>query len=180
MDRSEQFRALVALHVAGARLGRQQDFAALVRLTGQRLQAHARRLTDDNETAHDVVQEAWAAIAPGLNGLRDDRAFMPWAMAIVTRAAARDLRGRIRARETVVEYARQQGEPGAPPPDLREAIAELPSGQRTVLALFYLDGLSVAEIATALLIPPGTVKTRLMHARHRLRKQTIGEDYGRS
>lgn len=180
MDRHEQFRALVALHVAGARLGRQQDFAALVRLTGQRLLAHARRLTDDSETARDVVQESWAAIARGLAGLRDDHAFIPWAMAIVTRTAARDLRGRIRARETVADYARQQVEEGALPPNLRDAIAELPPGQRLVLSLFYLDGLSVAEVATALVIPPGTVKTRLMHARNRLRALMTGEDYGRT
>ncbi len=180
MDRSEQFRALVALHVAGARLGRQQSFAALVRLTGQRLYAHARRLTDNSETARDVVQDAWTAIARGLAGLRDDRAFVPWAMAIVTRAAARDLHGRIRARETVVDYARQQAEPNALPPDLREAIAELPPDQRTVLTLFYLDGLSVDEVATALVIPPGTVKTRLMHARNRLRALMTGADYGRT
>jgi RNA polymerase sigma-70 factor (ECF subfamily) len=180
MDRAEQFRALVALHVAGARLGRQQDFAALVRLTGQRMLAHARRLTDDSETAHDVVQESWAAIARGLMGLRDDHAFVPWAMAIVTRAAARDLHGRIRARETAADYARQQVEPGATPPNLRDAIAELPPGQRAVLSLFYLDGLSVAEVATALVIPPGTVKTRLMHARNRLRALMTGDDYGRT
>lgn len=180
MDRAEQFRALIALHVAGARLGRQQDFAALVRLTGQRLLAHARRLTDDSETAHDVVQESWAAIAKGLAGLRDDREFVPWAMAIVTRAAARDLHGRIRAREMVANYAREQAEPGVSPPDLRGAIAELPPSQRAVLALFYLDGLSVAEVATALVIPPGTVKTRLMHARNRLRALMTGDDYGRT
>lgn len=180
MDRSEQFRALVALHVAGARLGRQKDFEALVRLTDQRLYAHARRLADDRETARDVVQEAWSAIAQGLTGLRDDRAFVPWAMAIVTRAAARDLHGRIRARETATDYARQQAEPGASPPDLREAIAELPHTDRTVLALFYLDGLSVDEVATALLIPPGTVKSRLTHARNRLRALMTGEYHGRT
>lgn len=101
-------------------------------------------------------------------------------MAIVTRAAARDLHGRIRARETMADYARQQAEPDALPPDLREAIAELPPGQRAVLALFYLEGLSVAEVATALMIPPGTVKTRLMHARNRLRALMTGDDYGRT
>jgi RNA polymerase sigma factor (sigma-70 family) len=179
MDRTEQFRALVALHVAGGRLGRQQDFTALVRLTGQRLLAHARRLTDDSETAHDVVQETWAAIARGLTGLRDDRAFIPWAMAITTRIAARDLHRRIRAREAVADYARQKAEPEASPPDLRDAIAELPTNQRAVLALFYLDGLSVAEVATVLEIPPGTVKTRLMHARNHLRALLTGDDYGR-
>lgn len=178
-NRTEKLRALLALHVAGARLGRAADFAALVDLAGPRLLAHARRLTDDAETARDMVQEGWEAIARGLPGLRDDRAFLPWAMAIVTRAAARDLRGRIRARETATELAREAAEPGADPPDLRAAIAELSPGQRAALALFYIEGLSVAEVAVALSIPPGTVKTRLMHARHKLRALLTGDDNGR-
>jgi len=180
MDRAEQFRALVALHVAGARLGRDRDFAALVDLAGPRLLAHARRLSDDAETARDLVQEGWVAIARGLPGLRDDRAFLPWALAIVTRAAAREVARRIRARETAAELTRAADEPGADPPDLRAAIAGLPPGQRAALALFYLDGLSVAEVATALAIPPGTVKTRLMHARNNLRALMTGDDDGRT
>lgn len=178
MDRAEHFRALLALHVAGCRLGRARDFAALVDLAGPRLLAHARRLTDTPENAQDVVQDAWVAIARGLGGLRDDRAFLPWAFAIVTRAAARDLQGRLRDRAALAEHARDLAQPDAPPPDLRSAIAELPPAQRATLALFYLDGLSVAEVATALSIPPGTVKTRLMHARNALRARFTGDDHG--
>lgn len=180
MDRSEKLRALLALHVVGARLGRARDFSALVELAGPRLLAHARRLTDEDETARDIVQDAWAAMARGLHGLRDDRAFLPWALAIVTRAAARELKARIRTRETMAELARQHAEPCADPPDLGTAIKELPKGQRAALALFYLEGLSVAEVATALAIPPGTVKTRLMLARHRLRALMTGDDNGRT
>ncbi len=178
MDRGEKLRALLALHVAGARLGRSQDFRALVDLAGPRLFAHARRLSDDAETARDLVQEAWVAILRSLPALRDDRAFLPWALAIVTRAAAREVTRRVRARETGAELTRAADAPGADPPDLRAAIGELPAGQRAVLTLFYLDGLSVAEMATALEIPPGTVKTRLMHARSRLRALMTGDDHG--
>lgn len=176
--RAEKLRALMALHVAGARLGDGRDFAALVELAGPRLLAHARRLTDQAETARDVVQDAWAAIARGLGSLRDDRAFLPWALAIVTRAAARDLKGRLRERAALAELA--AAPPEAAPPDLDAAIAGLPAGQRAVLGLFYAEGLSVAEVATALQIPPGTVKTRLMHARNHLRARMTGDDHGRS
>ena len=179
MYQGEKQRALLALHVAGARMGRSRDFRALVGLAGPRLFAHARRLSDDSETARDLVQEAWVAITRSLPALRDDRAFLPWARAIVTHTAAREVARRVRARETAAELTRAAEEPGADPPDLRAAIAELPAGQRAVLALFYLEGLSVAEVATALAIPPGTVKTRLMHARTRLRVLMTGDDHGR-
>jgi len=180
MDRTEKLRALLALHVAGARLGRARDFAALVDLTGPRLLAHARRLCDDGETARDIVQEAWTAIARGLHGLRDDRAFLPWALSIVTRAASRELKARIRERETRAELTLQHAEPGTDPPDLRAEISALPATQQAALELFYLEGLSVAEVATALTIPQGTVKTRLMHARNHLRALLKGDTHGRT
>ena len=43
------------------------------------------------------------------------------------------------------------------------------------MALFYLEDLGVAEVATALDVPVGTVKTRLMHARAKLRA-LLGDD----
>ena len=51
---------------------------------------------------------------------------------------------------------------------LRTAIAELPPEQRSAIALFYFEEMSVAEVAVALDVPAGTVKTRLMHARRKL------------
>jgi RNA polymerase sigma-70 factor (ECF subfamily) len=175
-DRAGKLRALMALHVAGARLGRVRDLAALIDLAQPRLLAHARRLTEDADTARDLVQGAWGAILRGLPGLRDDRAFLPWALAIVGRAAARDLARRRRERSAVADLAVTP--PETETPDLGAAIAELPGPQRAALALFYTQGLSVAEIAAALNIPPGTVKTRLMHARNRLRALLTGDDHG--
>jgi RNA polymerase sigma-70 factor (ECF subfamily) len=52
--------------------------------------------------------------------------------------------------------------------DLRRALAELPEGQRMVVCLHYLADLSVAQVAAALSIAPGTVKSQLHDARHRL------------
>lgn len=178
MDRAEKLRALLALHVAGARMGHSRDFRALVDLAGPRLLGHARRLSDDADTARDLVQEAWIAIMRNLPSLRDDRAFLPWAFSIISRAAAREVNRRIRARETAAELSHTADAPSSDPPDLRAAIAELPAAQRAALALFYLEGLSVAEVATALAIPQGTVKTRLMHGRNHLRILMTGEDHG--
>ncbi|MFT4514753.1 MAG: RNA polymerase sigma factor (sigma-70 family) [Planctomycetota bacterium] len=52
---------------------------------------------------------------------------------------------------------------------LRLALESLSSEDHALLRLFYLDELSVAETAGALHIPLGTVKSRLFHARQRLR-----------
>ena len=58
---------------------------------------------------------------------------------------------------------------------MQRAIQSLPHDQRATIALFYLEELSVAEVAVALDVPAGTVKTRLMHARHKLRAIIEGE-----
>ncbi|MCC5987000.1 MAG: sigma-70 family RNA polymerase sigma factor [Pararhodobacter sp.] len=181
-DRAQKQRALAAYLVAGARSGRARDFSALVRLFDARLRNHARRLSDDADTARDIVQEAWAAIARGLSGLRDDSAFLPWALRIVTRFAARDVARRQRHRRAEAGHAenlRHQAEETRPdPPDLAAALATLPAAHRATLALFYLEEMSVAEVAVALDIPPGTVKSRLLHARRKLRDHLEGESDG--
>lgn len=191
MSLKEKTRALAAYHVAGARMGQPADFAALVALFDARLRAHARRLCDDGETARDIAQEAWIAIGRGLGGLRNDDAFLPWALRITTRLAARDLSRRIRHREALQGFGESQLPEAADPGGastgadneagaLHAAIAALPAPQRAALALYYLEEMSVAEVAVALDIPPGTVKTRLMHARNRLRALLEGQNHGQA
>jgi DNA-directed RNA polymerase specialized sigma24 family protein len=44
------------------------------------------------------------------------------------------------------------------------------------MALFYVEDLSIAEIAVALQVPVGTVKTRLMHGRQKIREALKGDE----
>lgn len=53
---------------------------------------------------------------------------------------------------------------------LREALKKLPDEQRAMLSLHYLDGMGLAEIAAVIGVPVGTVKSRLYHARNRLKE----------
>jgi RNA polymerase sigma-70 factor (ECF subfamily) len=52
-----------------------------------------------------------------------------------------------------------------------QAVAALPSGQRTAVFLYYRDEMAVGDIARALGVTPGTVKTLLFRARRQLRPQ---------
>ncbi|MEO8245063.1 MAG: sigma-70 family RNA polymerase sigma factor [bacterium] len=173
-----------AVQVAGARLGDRAAWDSLVRRRGPRLYAHARRLTDSAEAAQDVVQDAWIEVMRGLGGLRDDHAFLPWALRIVTRRAARVIRGQVADRRLAREFAVEQvlvpeaAETALPEQALTRAIGQLPRDQAAALALFYLEDMRVAEVAVALDIPPGTVKTRLMLARLKLRVIMQGVDHG--
>ncbi len=53
-------------------------------------------------------------------------------------------------------------------------MRDLPPEQHAALWLYHIQGLTVAEIAAALDVPTGTIKTRLMHARRKIAAQLQG------
>lgn len=187
--RKQQTNALSAYLVAAARGGDQMAMSRLVDLHGGRLIAHATRLLGEPDGARDCVQDAWIEVLRGLNGLRDDTVFLPWALRIVTRRVSRDIKRRQRdralSRELTVEMdvlGPESGpEPGSDTADasaVRRALAHLSPDHQACIALFYLEDMRVAEVAIALDVPVGTVKTRLMHAREKLRAVLKGQSDG--
>ncbi len=169
--------------VLAAQNGDRRALADLVRRWQRRLHAHAWRLTGEDEAAKDAVQAAWLEIARSLGSLRDERAFPVWAYRIVSRRCARDIAA-TRLRRNLALAAAIEPEPPPIQPDLEArdesarlhaALKSLPSTQRAAVALFHFEELSIAEIAVALDVPAGTVKTRLMHARRALRAVLEGD-----
>ncbi len=164
---------------SAARAGDRDAFSRLAERWQPKLLGHAYRLSGDAELARDIVQDAWADIVKGLSGLDDAAVFPAWAFRIVTRRAADAIRKVQRQRKTMDAFAAEpspsedvEGEVSSRA--LSEAMTALPPEQRAAIALFYREDLSVAEIAAALSVPAGTVKTRLMHARRKLRDALEG------
>lgn len=176
-------RSTDAWLVVAAQAGDRHALDRLVARWHRRLVAHGWRLTGDRAMAEEAVQAAWIDIVRGLNGLRDERAFPAWAYRIVTRKTAAAIGERVAGR--TLAAALEDDLPPAPPgPEdaadgttLRREVAALPPGHRSAVALHYFEGLSIAETAVALGIPAGTVKTRLMHARARLKTRLEGEPH---
>ncbi len=171
--------------VAAAITGDQPALTRLVARWHPKLLRHAWRVLGDAERAKDMVQEAWVEILRGLARLDDVVAFPAWAYRIVTRRCQRAFHRDSRepfepagdeeeAAPHVPEHA--SGEFAVELSIVMDAIGMLPGPQRAALALFYIEELSVAEIAIATDVPPGTVKTRLMHARRKVRALLEGED----
>jgi len=164
-------------------LSQEGDGDALRRLVIRwqpRLGRLAWRLTGEREAAADAVQEAWLAIARGLRRLDDPARFREWAFRIVSNKCADWLRRRIVRRNAASDVRAPAGRSDGPPVEadrtdevarLRAAMAKLPGEQRALLALHYLEGLGLAEIARVFNVPQGTIKSRLFHVRERLRQK---------
>jgi RNA polymerase sigma-70 factor (ECF subfamily) len=167
--------------VLAAQTGDRATFEILVRRWQPKLAAHAWRLLGNREAARDAVQESWVEIVGGLRRLRDPRAFPAWAFRIVSRRCARSVSAAVRSRGIEAELETAPDLSLAGPAEaldrerLCSAIRSLPPEQRAAIALFHFEELSVAETAVALDVPVGTVKTRLMHARRKLRTALEGD-----
>jgi RNA polymerase sigma-70 factor (ECF subfamily) len=155
-----------------------EAFAALVRRWQRRLFRHAFHLTNREDVAADVVQETWLAVVRGIRRLQDPACFPRWFLQIASRKCGDWVRIQKQQRNLVEHLANglqaptPQGEIAEQQEDiarLRQGLRCLPGDRRALLSMFYLDGLSIAEIAQAVEVPPGTVKSRLYHARQELK-----------
>ena len=117
----------------------------------------------------------------GLDRLQDERAFPAWAYRIVSRSCAKQV-GRARRRRDLADSIASEPQVEVESTSdldvqrLRAAIHELPAAQRAAIALHNYEELSVAEVAVALNVPVGTVKTRQLHARRKLRAALEGDE----
>jgi len=177
MKRREQI--LDELLVLRSQGGDLAAFEHLARRWQPRLLRLAGRLTQSPE-AGEVVQEAWLAIVRGLPRLGDPERFGTWAMRIVAHKSTDWIRLRQRGR-SLAERVMREPQPEAPfsageefsraqgVARLRGALPKLSDDHRSVLEMFYLGSFSVQTISAKLGISPGTVKSRLFHARKTLR-----------
>jgi len=172
--------------VTRAQTGDREGLNLLAEHYQKRLMAFAYRLTADGEMAQEAVQEAWADIVRGLVRLSDVRLFNAWAYKIVSRRCADQIRKVQRRRKINSAYASEPrpqatiGEHSEQSTDSNTILAliqNLPDEQRTTMVLFYSEDLGVAEIAHITGVPVGTVKTRLLHARNKIRAKLEGNKH---
>ena len=155
-------------------LVKQGDRRAIDRLHARwtpRLARAALRYTDDAEAARDLVQECWIGIWKGVARLENPARFRSYAFAVLHRRGADYLRGTIADRQAQPDVVPDQ--PVDPSQGdalaIRQAFAALPPDQRLAAHLYFVEGLTVPEIAEVQGIAEGTAKSRLFHARRKLK-----------
>lgn len=145
-------------------------FTELARRHEARVYSLAYRLLGNHEDARDAAQETFVALLSKLRGFRGESAFTTWLYRVTTNACYDALR-RKRRLPTPVETL-PEGPQGPDPADaaatgvdVQRALTRVPEEFRAVLILHDIDGLPHEEIAAALEIPIGTVKSRLHRGR---------------
>ncbi len=152
-------------------------FGHLIDRCGLAARRAARAILRDDDDADDAVQEGMLAAWRAIERYDPERPFRPWLMRIVVNAAldARR-RGKVRQAEPIVDTLESGG---LGPDRMTEAsllrgkidagLAQLPERQRIALVLFDAEGWGHADIAVALGVPEGTVRSYVFHARRALR-----------
>lgn len=163
-----------------AQSGDRRALERLFRRWNPKLARAARRYCGSEDAALDLAQECWLGIVKRLGSLRDPSRFRSFAFAVLHRRGADLFRNNYReyaARNNYREYAAMAQHDATPPepssPPVRLAIAQafdaLPPDQRLAAHLYFVEGLTLAEIAEVQSIPEGTAKSRLFHARRKLK-----------
>jgi RNA polymerase sigma factor (sigma-70 family) len=166
-------------------------FAAIVARHGPMVLGVCRQLLGDHHHAEDAFQAVFLVLARQARSIRDPDLLGAWLHSVAIRTA-RKARGRI-ARRRRTEEAGAVGRPEARPAiqaepsidreqaeALHREIDRLPGAFRQAVVLCYFEGLSPDEAAARLRWPSGTLRSRLVRARDKLRRGLALRGFGLS
>jgi RNA polymerase sigma-70 factor (ECF subfamily) len=175
--------SLGSTDIDGLRAGDETDLVTLYRRHHEVVRAFARRLLGDASIAEDLVHDVFLA-APGAferHRHRSDVEPRALLVGIAVNKAKHHVRAAIRARQMMERLSSEPAPSAVEGPDgeleRRELCAELQRGldrlpieQRVVLVLCAIEERSAAEVAAIVGAPENTVRTRLFHAKRKLRE----------
>jgi RNA polymerase sigma-70 factor (ECF subfamily) len=157
-------------------LGEPEGFALLIDEMERPLYYYVLKLLGSDEAVLDVLQEVWLKVFRTIRHIRHPEALRTWLYRIARGTAlnhVRDERAWVGREEALGEG--EESEMAGTEPKLEDALAvhhaldRLDRAHREVLVLLFVEGLTVEEIAGVLQCPPGTVKSRVHHAKSKLR-----------
>ncbi len=139
------------------------------------------RTLQDRSRAEDLAQDVFLRIHRGLPYFRGEARLSTWIYRIVANVCLQDQAQPSAAHRTVSLDDDARGRVAASSSDrqfgdlelrdrLEKAIARLPAHYRLLVAAHYLDGVRYDDLAEAMHLPLGTVKTHLFRAKQLLRR----------
>ena len=173
--------------VSSAKSGNKKSFDKLYELTHNDVWYNCLSLLKDEENAKDIMQETYITAFLKLDTLNDEQKFCGWIISIAVNKCKNKLKGKVEYQidDEVLITEAETDELMLPEEYINKAekrkvllqIIEdtLSFNQYQVVLMFYFNELSIAEIAQALEISEGTVKSRLNSSRAKMK--TAIEDY---
>jgi RNA polymerase sigma-70 factor (ECF subfamily) len=142
-------------------------------------------ITRDPDAAEDILQEVFLRLHQYVHRVDTSLPLSPWLYRITVNLSYTWVTRRSKWRVPLEDFVDQLIGPAkfSPEPEaerhdelrqMQRAIDNLPFSQRVVIILYYLNDLSLQEIAEILGVPVGTVKSRLHYGREGLRRQLEG------
>jgi RNA polymerase sigma-70 factor (ECF subfamily) len=145
------------------------------------VRAFAQRLVGDIEAAEDLVQDVFVALPTAIARFRGESSLRTFLVSIAVHHAKNHVRAAVRRRAALARFAREP-EPGSSPDPQRDlerrqlgdrlmsALDALPLEQRVAVVLSEIEERTSIEIAAITGVPEGTVRTRIFHAKRKLRE----------
>ena len=173
--------------VSSAKSGNKKSFDKLYELTSNDVWFTCVSLLKDEDNAKDIMQETYITAFLKLDTLKDEEKFCGWLTAIATNKCKNKLKGKVEYQiddEVLITEAETDElmlpEEYITKTEKRKVLLQimedtLSFNQYQVVLMFYFNELSIAEIAQALEISEGTVKSRLNSSRAKMK--TAIEDY---
>jgi RNA polymerase sigma-70 factor (ECF subfamily) len=138
-------------------------------------------ISGDKESAADLLQDVFLRLNRFIDNVDPSRPLEPWLYRMTANLSYNWVKRRKRWLRPLEDLADFLVGPGRNNPhemvekndeweQVQKAVSALPLPQRIVVVMYYLNDLSVQEIAEFLDIPEGTVKSRLHYGRNALKK----------
>lgn len=173
--------------VSSAKSGNKKSFDKLYELTHNDVWYNCLSLLKNEENAKDIMQETYITAFLKLDTLKDEEKFCGWVTTIAVNLCKKKLKGKVEYQiddEVLITEAETDElmlpEEYITKTEKRKVLLQimedtLSFNQYQVVLMFYFNELSIAEIAQALEISEGTVKSRLNSSRAKMK--TAIEDY---
>ncbi|GAA3652113.1 RNA polymerase sigma factor [Flavivirga jejuensis] len=141
-------------------------------------------ILEDADAAKDITQDSWKIIIDKICDLKHPESFGSWGMRIVYTKSLDAIKAKNRKRSVLESYKYEQDiieetdDNEQLKNELLQTIKKLPENQQMVIKLFYVEDYSLKEISNIFNISVGTAKSRLYHAREKLKSILKNKNYG--
>ena len=159
---------------------KKEEFIELINKNKLKLYKTAISILKNDEDANDAIQETLYKAYKNIETLREERYFTTWTIRILINKCydiIKENKKVVYVDDKITENTQSYYDTYKIESSLERILNKLDDDLRKVIVLYYYDDLSVVEISNILLIPEGTVKSRLARARNKIFK-LIKEEEG--